>query len=102
METLRGYACVHEVKNFVPEFKAYVDAKGLILQKIFIWDETQHFWMKISKRTFIIKKVKTLLLHIPIKKQTNSFFCVVMLAVIVKSLLVYHSEMSESFLSDTM
>ncbi|XP_066108863.1 tigger transposable element-derived protein 1-like [Saccopteryx bilineata] len=54
-------------KEFVSEFKDYIEAEGFIPQQAFNCNETGLFWKKIPKRTFTTQEEKALPRHKPIK-----------------------------------
>jgi len=57
-------------EKFVEKFKDFVDREGFIPEQLFNFDETGLFWKKMSKRTYITKKRRPLVLlyHVYITK----------------------------------
>nr|XP_057925930.1 tigger transposable element-derived protein 1-like [Doryrhamphus excisus] len=80
-------------KDFVKEFKDYVEAERFFPQQVFNCDETGLFWKKMPKRTFIAQEEKELPGHKPMQDRLTLLFCANASGDFkVKPLLVYHSE----------
>ncbi|XP_064100736.1 tigger transposable element-derived protein 1-like [Macrobrachium nipponense] len=91
-------ADVKAANMYIQKFAALVAREGYIPQQVFNCDETDLFWKKMPRRTYITAEDKMMLGHKPMKDGLTLALCANASGDCkVKPLLVYHSENPQAF-----
>ncbi|KAF2361995.1 DDE superfamily endonuclease domain [Trinorchestia longiramus] len=62
-------------EKFVPEFQQFITSEGFIPQQVFNCDETEMFWKRMPRRTFITQEEKALGGHKSMKDKLTVLLC---------------------------
>lgn len=80
-------------KQFVIDFKNFVDAEEYVPQQVFNCDETGLFWKKMPRRTYITREESSMPGHKPMKDRLTIMLCGNASGDCkIKPLLIYNSE----------